>query len=43
MQVEHVVPRSNGGSHTWDDVRVACLKCNLLNGDTVICLDGKSR
>jgi len=41
--VEHVLPRSKSGSHTWDNVRVACLKCNLLKGDTVICLDGKSR
>lgn len=31
--VEHVQPRSKGGSHTWDNVRIACSKCNLLKGD----------
>lgn len=31
--VEHVKPRSKGGSHTWDNVRIACARCNLLKGD----------
>lgn len=31
--VEHVHPRSRGGSHTWDNVRIACSRCNLLKGD----------
>lgn len=31
--VEHVSPRSKGGSHTWDNVRIACNRCNLLKGD----------
>jgi hypothetical protein len=31
--VEHVIPRSNGGPHTWDNVRIACNKCNLIKGD----------
>lgn len=31
--VEHIQPRSRGGSHTWDNVRISCSKCNLLKGD----------
>lgn len=26
--VDHVVPRSRGGAHTWDNVVAACRKCN---------------
>lgn len=26
--VDHVVPRSRGGTHTWDNVVAACKKCN---------------
>ena len=33
--VEHVHPRSKGGTHTWDNVRIACTKCNLLKGDSI--------
>ena len=33
--VEHVYPRSKGGTHTWDNVRIACSKCNLLKGDSI--------
>ena len=33
--VEHIHPRSRGGSHTWDNVRIACSRCNLLKGDRV--------
>lgn len=33
--VEHVYPRSKGGTHTWDNVRIACTKCNLLKGDSI--------
>ena len=33
--VEHVYPRSKGGTHTWDNVRIACAKCNLLKGDSI--------
>jgi hypothetical protein len=31
--VEHVKPRSKGGGHTWDNVRIACTRCNLKKGD----------
>ncbi len=30
--IDHVVPRSRGGSHTWDNVVAACRRCNLRKG-----------
>lgn len=27
--IEHVVPVSKGGGHTWDNVVLACLQCNI--------------
>jgi len=24
-----------GGTHTWDNVRIACTKCNLLKRDSI--------
>lgn len=33
--VEHIYPRSKGGSHTWDNVRIACTRCNLIKGDSI--------
>ena len=26
--IDHVVPRSRGGTHTWDNVVAACRRCN---------------
>lgn len=34
--IDHVVPMSKGGSHTWDNVRVACHKCNSVKGNNLI-------
>ncbi|MBD8028157.1 HNH endonuclease [Ureibacillus sp. Re31] len=31
--IEHVIPLSKGGSHSWDNVKLACWKCNTLKGD----------
>ena len=31
--VDHVVPRSRGGSHTWDNVVSACGRCNHVKAD----------
>lgn len=31
--IDHVVPRSRGGTHTWDNVVSACQRCNHLKGD----------
>jgi 5-methylcytosine-specific restriction endonuclease McrA len=31
--IDHVVPRSRGGTHTWDNVVAACRKCNTRKED----------
>lgn len=33
LTIDHVVPRSKGGTHTWDNVVTACSNCNSLKGD----------
>lgn len=31
--IDHVVPRSRGGKHTWDNVVAACRRCNTRKED----------
>lgn len=31
--IDHVMPRSRGGRHTWDNVAAACRPCNLRKRD----------
>lgn len=31
--LDHVVPRSRGGEHTWENVVAACRSCNARKGD----------
>ena len=31
--LDHVVPKSRGGPHTWDNVVSACSRCNHLKAD----------
>ena len=31
--IDHVVPRSRGGTHTWDNVVAACRRCNHAKAD----------
>ena len=31
--IDHVVPRSRGGTHTWDNVVAACRRCNHVKAD----------
>lgn len=31
--VDHVLPRSRGGKHRWDNVVACCLSCNRKKGD----------
>lgn len=31
--LDHVIPKSRGGSHTWENVVAACRRCNLRKGD----------
>lgn len=33
LTVDHVIPRSKGGAHTWDNVVTSCAPCNLKKGD----------
>lgn len=32
LTIDHVIPRSQGGKHTWDNVVVACEPCNNRKG-----------
>ena len=34
--IEHVIPISRGGFDSWDNVRLACWKCNLEKSDSVL-------
>ena len=33
LTIDHVIPRSRGGKDTWDNVAIACLRCNLNKGN----------
>ena len=33
--IDHVIPLARGGTHTWDNVRVAHRICNSIKGDSV--------
>ena len=35
--IDHVFPISKGGSHTWDNIRLAHHYCNTLKNDKVVC------
>jgi len=32
--IEHILPISKGGTHTWDNVAPAHYRCNLAKGDS---------
>src|SRR5881394_1987827 len=32
LSLDHVIPRSQGGGTTWDNIVCACLKCNIKKG-----------
>jgi 5-methylcytosine-specific restriction endonuclease McrA len=34
--VDHVVPRSRGGTHSWDNVVSACARCNHVKADRAV-------
>lgn len=34
--IDHVVPRSRGGTHTWDNVVAACKSCNTRKRDRLL-------
>ena len=33
LSIDHVIPRSRGGEHTWENITTACLKCNVKKGN----------
>ncbi len=33
LSIDHVLPRSRGGSDTWENVTTACLSCNITKGN----------
>lgn len=33
---DHVMPIAKGGTHTWDNVKLACMKCNSTKGATIL-------
>jgi 5-methylcytosine-specific restriction endonuclease McrA len=36
LTLDHVIPRSKGGTHTWNNVVAACEKCNSSKGDRLL-------
>ena len=34
--IDHVVPRSRGGPHTWDNVVASCRACNARKEDRLL-------
>lgn len=34
--IDHVVPRSKGGPHVWENVVAACRRCNLRKGSRLL-------
>jgi 5-methylcytosine-specific restriction endonuclease McrA len=36
LTLDHVIPRSKGGGHTWDNVVTACEKCNSRKSDWLL-------
>ena len=33
LSIDHVLPRSKGGTDNWENVITACLQCNVLKGN----------
>jgi 5-methylcytosine-specific restriction endonuclease McrA len=36
LTLDHIIPRSRGGTHTWDNVVTACESCNSRKGDRTL-------
>jgi len=34
--IDHIVPRSKGGMHAWENVVIACIACNQKKGSRLI-------
>src|SRR5204863_3442737 len=33
LTLDHVIPRSRGGTSTWQNIVLACIRCNMKKGD----------
>ena len=33
LSIDHVMPRSRGGTDNWENVITACLQCNVMKGN----------
>lgn len=42
-EIEHVIPISRGGLHSWDNVRLACHKCNHIKSDEIVLIKPMSK
>ncbi|HYG78369.1 MAG TPA: HNH endonuclease [Planctomycetota bacterium] len=36
LTLDHVIPRSRGGTSTWQNIVLACIKCNMRKGDRLL-------
>jgi 5-methylcytosine-specific restriction endonuclease McrA len=34
--IDHVIPRSRGGTHTWENCVASCMRCNHSKGDRLV-------
>jgi 5-methylcytosine-specific restriction endonuclease McrA len=42
LTIDHIIPRSKGGLHTWDNVVTACETCNNKKSDRLLFETGMS-
>ena len=40
--LDHVLPLSRGGTHTWNNVRAAHWRCNMMKGNSVVTPTGQT-
>ena len=36
LSIDHVLPRSRGGTDNWENVTTACLRCNVQKGNRTV-------
>ena len=36
LTIDHVIPRSRGGKSVWENVVLACMKCNMRKGNLLV-------
>ncbi len=34
--IDHIIPRSRGGQHVWENVVAACRRCNMIKRDRLL-------